>query len=61
MATINVDVRGETCPVSLVETRKALRKASVGDVVGRGAGDGGVYGVSADKLRPYWVVGVHRF
>jgi len=33
MATINVDVRSETCPVPLVETRKALRKASVGDVV----------------------------
>ena len=33
MATINVDVRGETCPVPLVETRKALRKASAGDIV----------------------------
>ena len=28
-----VDCRGQTCPVPLVETRKALRKASVGDVV----------------------------
>jgi len=28
-----VDVRGETCPVPLVETRKALRKASPGDTV----------------------------
>jgi TusA-related sulfurtransferase len=33
MAEINVDVRGQTCPVPLVEVRKALRKASVGDVV----------------------------
>jgi tRNA 2-thiouridine synthesizing protein A len=33
MAQIRVDVRGETCPVPLVETRKALRKASSGDVV----------------------------
>ena len=33
MANIKVDVRGETCPVPLVETRKALRKASPGDTV----------------------------
>ena len=33
MAKIEVDVRGETCPVPLVETRKALRKAEEGDVV----------------------------
>ena len=33
MAEIKVDCRGETCPVPLVETRKALRKASPGDVV----------------------------
>jgi tRNA 2-thiouridine synthesizing protein A len=33
MAEIQVDVRGETCPVPLVETRKALRKAVPGDVV----------------------------
>lgn len=33
MAEIKVDVRGQTCPVPLVETRKALRKASPGDVV----------------------------
>jgi tRNA 2-thiouridine synthesizing protein A len=33
MAEIKVDVRGETCPVPLVETRKALRKAAPGDVV----------------------------
>ncbi|HOO90357.1 MAG TPA: sulfurtransferase TusA family protein [Syntrophales bacterium] len=33
MADIKVDVRGETCPVPLVETRKALRKASPGDTV----------------------------
>lgn len=33
MAEIKVDVRGETCPIPLVETRKALRKASPGDVI----------------------------
>jgi tRNA 2-thiouridine synthesizing protein A len=33
MAEIKVDVCGETCPVPLVETRKALRKAEAGDVV----------------------------
>ena len=33
MAEIMVDCRGETCPVPLVEVRKALRKASPGDVV----------------------------
>ena len=33
MAEITVDCRGETCPVPLVEVRKALRKASSGDVV----------------------------
>ena len=33
MAEIKVDVRGETCPVPLVEARKALRKAAPGDVV----------------------------
>jgi len=33
MAEVKVDVRGETCPVPLVEMRKALRKASPGDIV----------------------------
>jgi len=33
MAEFKVDVRGETCPVPLVETRKALRKAAPGDMV----------------------------
>lgn len=33
MAEIKIDVRGETCPVPLVETRKALRKASPGDII----------------------------
>jgi TusA-related sulfurtransferase len=33
MAEIKVDCRGETCPVPLVEVRKALRKATPGDVV----------------------------
>ncbi|MDY6874750.1 MAG: sulfurtransferase TusA family protein [Chloroflexota bacterium] len=32
-ANIKVDCRGETCPVPLVEMRKALRKAAPGDVV----------------------------
>jgi tRNA 2-thiouridine synthesizing protein A len=33
MSEIQVDVRGQTCPVPLVETRKALRRAAPGDVV----------------------------
>lgn len=33
MAEITVDCRGEICPVPLVETRKALRKAAPGDIV----------------------------
>ncbi len=33
MTEILVDVRGETCPVPLVETRKAVRKAAPGDVI----------------------------
>jgi hypothetical protein len=33
MAEIIVDCIGETCPVSLVETRKALRKARRGDII----------------------------
>ena len=33
MTEIKVDVRGETCPVPLVETRKALRKAVSGDLI----------------------------
>jgi TusA-related sulfurtransferase len=33
MTTIEVDTRGETCPVPLVECRKALRKAAPGDEV----------------------------
>jgi len=33
MAEIKVDCIGETCPVPLVETRKALRKAKEGDIV----------------------------
>ena len=33
MADINVDCIGQNCPVPLVETRKALRKASEGDVI----------------------------
>ncbi len=33
MAEIKVDCTGETCPVPLVETRKALRKAKEGDLI----------------------------
>jgi tRNA 2-thiouridine synthesizing protein A len=33
MAEFRVDVRGQTCPVPLVETRKALRKAAPGDMI----------------------------
>ena len=33
MAEIKIDCTGETCPVPLFETRKALRKASEGDIV----------------------------
>jgi len=33
MTEIFVDVTGETCPVPLVEMRKAIRKASSGDII----------------------------
>ena len=33
MSEIKVDCIGDTCPVPLVETRKALRKAKEGDIV----------------------------
>jgi len=33
MANISVDVRGENCPVPLIETRKAVRKSNTGDVI----------------------------
>jgi len=33
MPEIKVDCTNQTCPVPLVETRKALRKAKEGDVV----------------------------
>ncbi|MBC7237116.1 MAG: sulfurtransferase TusA family protein [Chloroflexi bacterium] len=33
MAEIKVDCRNETCPVPLVETRKAIRKAKPGDII----------------------------
>jgi tRNA 2-thiouridine synthesizing protein A len=33
MSTIRVDCVGETCPVPLVETRKAIRNASPGDII----------------------------
>jgi len=33
MAEIKVDCMGKNCPTPLVETRKALRKATKGDVI----------------------------
>ncbi|MBI5680199.1 MAG: sulfurtransferase TusA family protein [Methanobacterium sp.] len=33
MSEIKVNVKGETCPVPLVEFRKALKKADKGDLV----------------------------
>ena len=33
MAEIKVNCTGETCPVPLVETRKAIRKAHKGDII----------------------------
>jgi tRNA 2-thiouridine synthesizing protein A len=33
MADTKIDVTGETCPVPLVEMRKALKKASPGEIV----------------------------
>ncbi len=33
MAEIKVDCMGKTCPIPLVETRKALKKAKTGDIV----------------------------
>jgi tRNA 2-thiouridine synthesizing protein A len=33
MAEMKVDVKGETCPVPLVEMRKAVRKASPGEII----------------------------
>ena len=33
MTELKIDVTGETCPVPLVELRKALRKAAPGEIV----------------------------
>ncbi len=33
MSNLKIDVKGETCPIPLVEARKALRTASPGDIV----------------------------
>jgi len=33
MAEIKLDCRGETCPVPLVEVRKAIRTSSPGDII----------------------------
>ncbi len=33
LGEIRVDCKGQTCPVPLVETRKALRRAKPGDIV----------------------------
>jgi tRNA 2-thiouridine synthesizing protein A len=33
MAELKIDCRGKNCPIPLVETRKALRKAAKGDTI----------------------------
>lgn len=33
MAEVKIDVKGETCPVPLVEMRKALRNVSKGEII----------------------------
>ncbi len=33
MENIIIDVRGETCPIPLIELRKAIRGAQPGDVI----------------------------
>ena len=33
MADVRIDVTGKTCPVPLVEMRKAVRNASSGDII----------------------------
>lgn len=33
MAEMEIDVRGQTCPVPLVEFRKAFKKTSPGDLI----------------------------
>ena len=33
MAEMEINVRGQTCPVPLVECRKAFKRASPGDIV----------------------------
>ncbi len=33
MTETNIDVRGQTCPVPLVECRKAIKKAAPGDEI----------------------------
>jgi len=33
LSEIRIDCMGKNCPTPLVETRKAIRKASVGDVI----------------------------
>lgn len=33
MTEIKVDCKGENCPVPLIETRKAIMKASAGDII----------------------------
>jgi tRNA 2-thiouridine synthesizing protein A len=33
MAQINLDCRNQNCPVPLVQVRKALKKATIGDII----------------------------
>jgi len=42
MSKIKVDCCGETCPIPLIETRKAIRKASLGDIIEVKNGKNGV-------------------
>jgi tRNA 2-thiouridine synthesizing protein A len=33
LSEIKIDCKGKNCPTPLIETRKAIRKAAVGDVI----------------------------
>ena len=51
MARILVDCKGETCPVPLVEMRKAVRKADDGDRLYDGGNHNGLEVVLVNQLR----------
>ena len=53
METLIVDVRNKTCPIPLVETRKALRKAGYGmvvEVIGTSASSKGEISMAVKEL-----------